>query len=86
MYIVLHIIFILGMKTCQRIGTNYSLRKIGARPLKTLIPGCEKYSSDEDKYFTCQLRSIIYSHHDPVGTAKMGDAKDQTTVVDPLLR
>lgn len=74
------------MKTCQRIAKSRSLRKLGAVPFKTLIPGCEKYAYDEDEYFKCQVKSIFVTLHDPVGTARMGDPWDSTTVVDPKLR
>lgn len=75
-----------GMKTCQKIGTNKAMLEIGSEPLTTVVPGCEKYLNDEDSYFRCQLRVILISTHHQVGTARMGDVLDPTTVVDPQLR
>ncbi|CAL1288547.1 unnamed protein product [Larinioides sclopetarius] len=74
-----------GMKTCQRIATSEPMRKIGARPFKTVFPGCEEFVGDEDSYFTCIARGGVVTLSHQVGTAKMGDPKDPTTVVDPLL-
>lgn len=74
------------MKTCTQLGNHTELKKIGASPLQTLYPGCERYSNDEDKYFRCQIRSVVTTYSHPCGTAKMGDSRDPTTVVDPKLR
>lgn len=79
-------IVIAGMKTCHRIAKSRPLWKLGATPFKTVIPGCERYVYDEDEYFRCQAKSIFVTLHDPVGTAKMGDPWNPTTVVDPKLR
>uniref|UniRef100_A0A4Y2WKF0 Glucose dehydrogenase [FAD, quinone] n=3 Tax=Araneus ventricosus TaxID=182803 RepID=A0A4Y2WKF0_ARAVE len=75
-----------GMKTCQRIATSGPMRKVGARPFETVFPGCEEFVGDEDSYFTCIARGGVVTMSHQVGTAKMGDPRDPTTVVDPLLR
>lgn len=62
------------------------MAKINARPIDILIPGCEEFGEDEDLYLRCVVRTIITTTNHPVGTAKMGDSKDPTTVVDPQLR
>lgn len=78
--------FLLGLRNCKKILTSSFLLELGAKPLETLIPGCEKYFKNEDQYFTCWARSILFTFHHPVGTCKMGDPNDRTTVVDPELR
>ncbi|XP_035224978.1 LOW QUALITY PROTEIN: uncharacterized protein LOC118197557 [Stegodyphus dumicola] len=75
-----------GLKTCMRIGTSQPLKKVGSTPSDGIYPGCEKYVLNIDRYFWCQVRSAVVSFYHPVGTAKMGDPKDPTTVVDPHLR
>ncbi|XP_035225836.1 glucose dehydrogenase [FAD, quinone]-like, partial [Stegodyphus dumicola] len=75
-----------GMKVCRRLGLSEPMRRVGAQPFATLIPGCEQYAGDEDLYFWCQMQSSVTSFHHPVGTSKMGDPNDPTTVVDPQLR
>ncbi|GFU63133.1 glucose dehydrogenase [Trichonephila clavipes] len=75
-----------GMKKCNDISNSKPMRKIGAKRISTVYPGCEDDVNDEDKYFRCMARSIIGTANHQVGTAKMGDPSDPTTVVDPELR
>ncbi|CAL1288541.1 unnamed protein product [Larinioides sclopetarius] len=62
------------------------MKKVGAKPFKTVFPGCEQFYGNEDSYFTCIARAAVVTIFHPVGTAKMGDPRDPTTVVDPQLR
>ncbi|XP_035223352.1 glucose dehydrogenase [FAD, quinone]-like, partial [Stegodyphus dumicola] len=75
-----------GMKVCRRISLSAPLKRLGSVPFATLYPGCEQYAGNEDDYFRCQLRSVVLTFSHYVGTAKMGDPEDPTTVVDPQLR
>lgn len=75
-----------GMKTCMKIVNSDPVQRYGVKPFDTLIPGCEELISDEDKYLECQARSIVFTLSHQVGTTKMGDPRDPTTVVDPELR
>ncbi|GBN40860.1 Glucose dehydrogenase [FAD, quinone], partial [Araneus ventricosus] len=75
-----------GLKTCQRIATSEPMQRVGSKPFETILPGCEDCAGDEDRYLECVVRSIIISYHHGVGSVKMGDPKDPTTVVDPELR
>ncbi|GFW62533.1 glucose dehydrogenase [Trichonephila clavipes] len=75
-----------GMKACQRILTSKIMRDLGVRPFDTVFPGCENFVGSEDCYFTCIARRAVVTLSHMVGTAKMGDPRDPTTVVDPLLR
>lgn len=71
---------------CEKVAHSRPMRLIGSQSLLTLIPGCEKYAYDQENYFRCQLRTILISGHHSVGSAKMGDPRDPTTVLDPQLR
>ncbi|XP_054709570.1 glucose dehydrogenase [FAD, quinone]-like [Uloborus diversus] len=75
-----------AMKVCKRIGTSKPMRDLGVRLARTMYPGCEQYALDDDLYFRCQARSVSISIYHPTSTAKMGDPRDPTTVVDPQLR
>ncbi|GIZ00760.1 glucose dehydrogenase [Caerostris extrusa] len=75
-----------GLKVCQKIGTSEAMQKVGSKPFQTKIPGCHQLSDDEDKYFECLARGSVFPIVHPVGTAKMGNPQDPTTVVDPFLR
>ena len=76
----------IGLKACKRIGNSQYMQKVGAFMFQTFYPGCEKYASDDDTYFRCQVESVLFTYHNPVGTARMGHPKDPTTVVDRELR
>ncbi|KAF8781574.1 Glucose dehydrogenase like protein [Argiope bruennichi] len=75
-----------GLKVCQRIGTSEPMARVGSKPFETLLPGCEHCAGDEDRYLECLARSLFMSLPHGVGSAKMGDPNDPSTVVDPELR
>ncbi|GFT52988.1 glucose dehydrogenase [Nephila pilipes] len=75
-----------GMKQCKELAQSEPLKKIGSKPFTTVYPGCEDVVGDDDKYFRCMARAIVLSLNHQVGTAKMGDPSNPTTVVDPKLR
>lgn len=85
-FYTLFTIFLIGLKVCNRLVSSEPFKRIGALPLQTIIPGCEAYVNDEDEYFRCQVRSLLFTFHHPAGTAKMGSVSDPTSVVDPQLR
>lgn len=53
-------------------------------PLK--LKGCGDFDSDNDKYLKCYAKQLATTIYHPVGTAKMGPAKDKTAVVDNELK
>ncbi|GBM82300.1 hypothetical protein AVEN_77801-1, partial [Araneus ventricosus] len=63
------------------------MKKVGVRPFATILPGFTNIFPDFllDEYFTLLTRSVVVTLSHQVGTAKMGDPKDPTTVVDPQL-
>ncbi|KAF8782850.1 glucose dehydrogenase [FAD, quinone]-like [Argiope bruennichi] len=79
-------IIVAGMKKCKEIGTSDPLVKIGSKLFSSIFPGCEDFVGDDDKYFRCMAKSILITSSHPVGTVKMGDPKDPSTVLDPRLR
>ena len=74
------------MKLCKRIALSEPLKKFGAKELDGPFPGCEDSYGDDDSYFRCLVEHFIVPYHHQVGTVKMGDPSDPTTVVDPRLR
>ena len=75
-----------GLRMCKKILSTKSFQRYGTKPLDTLMPGCEEYSHSDEDYLRCYTRHTFYTCFHGVGTAKMGDPSDPTTVVDPELR
>ncbi|KAG8178666.1 hypothetical protein JTE90_025589 [Oedothorax gibbosus] len=75
-----------GLKMCKAIGTSEPMRKIGSSLIDTVYPGCEDASGNDDELFKCVAQTVMQTMTHQVGTAKMGDREDKSTVVDPRLR
>ncbi|XP_054715398.1 glucose dehydrogenase [FAD, quinone]-like [Uloborus diversus] len=75
-----------GLMNCNKLMSDPDMRKVGAKPLENLIPGCEYYAGKERMYLNCVIRTFVGTTGHYVGTAKMGHSHDPTTVVDPQLR
>ncbi|GIY71403.1 glucose dehydrogenase [Caerostris extrusa] len=75
-----------GLKKCKAIGQSESLKKIGAKLFTTVFPGCEDSVNNDDQYFRCISRAIVITLNHQIGTAKMGNPRDPSVVVDPKLR
>lgn len=71
---------------CKKIVNSEAFQRIGAKPVDSLMPGCEGFESSEVEYFRCFARRYFSSTFHAVGTAKMGHPADPSTVVDPELR
>ncbi|XP_076333084.1 glucose dehydrogenase [FAD, quinone]-like [Tachypleus tridentatus] len=75
-----------SLKICLALGDTPGFRKYGARINPNVFPGCEGYVQWSDEYLACLARTITSTIYHPVGTCKMGNPHDPTTVVDPQLR
>ncbi|CAL1262831.1 unnamed protein product [Larinioides sclopetarius] len=75
-----------GMETCRKIGLSKPMKKAGVRPFSTVLPMITNWIPNLKRYFTHLARSVVITLSHQVGTAKMGDPEDPTTVVDPQLR
>ncbi|XP_067129201.1 glucose dehydrogenase [FAD, quinone]-like [Centruroides vittatus] len=71
-----------GIKMCLKLGDTQALRGIGDRIPPPSLPACNNYSAASDEYYRCLGRQLATPGYHVVGTCKMGDPKDNTTVVD----
>lgn len=76
-----------GLTFCKRLLEMKCLKKLNITLLDTKHPECGKDAhSRDDKFFRCYVKNVFYSSDNMVGTCKMGDPRDDTTVVDSKLR
>ncbi|XP_035217028.1 glucose dehydrogenase [FAD, quinone]-like [Stegodyphus dumicola] len=75
-----------GLKTCIKILSSLHMQRVGSQMFNTSFPGCERFFGDLDLFLKCMARAVVMTLSHPVGTAKMGDPNDPTTVVDPQLK
>ncbi|GIY78769.1 glucose dehydrogenase [Caerostris darwini] len=75
-----------GMKNCIKILTAPPMAKVGAKMFNTTFPECTRFLDNLDLFLVCNARAALMSLSHPVGTAKMGQVHDPSTVVDPELR
>ncbi|CAL1298228.1 unnamed protein product [Larinioides sclopetarius] len=75
-----------AMKVCHKLSTSEPMKKVGSKLISTTIPGCADFKDDEDRFYECMARGLVVTMSHPVGTTKMGNPSDPTTVVDPQLK
>ncbi|XP_067133170.1 glucose dehydrogenase [FAD, quinone]-like [Centruroides vittatus] len=75
-----------GTKICLDLFSTSAMKKIGTKAIDAIIPGCEQYKQFSDEYLACASQTITQTSYHPVGTCKMGNIRDKSTVVDPRLR
>lgn len=75
-----------AMKISLAIGISPPFKRLGSKPLQTVMPGCEHYAYLSDEYLACVARSLTFTIYHPVGTCKMGAPWDPTAVVDSELK
>ncbi|KAK7496665.1 hypothetical protein BaRGS_00012072 [Batillaria attramentaria] len=80
-------VLLYGVRMCQRVSTTPTLQRLGAKLVDKPVKACaDKHQFDSDDYWRCHIRHTITTCYHPVGTCKMGDGKDPSTVVDSQLR
>ncbi|CAL1262982.1 unnamed protein product [Larinioides sclopetarius] len=77
---------IAGFKTCKDIALSKAMKHVRLKLFKTIYPNCMRDVPYMDRVYKCLLRNAIITISHQSGTCKMGDPKDNTTVVDPKLR
>ncbi|XP_044007879.1 glucose dehydrogenase [FAD, quinone] isoform X2 [Aphidius gifuensis] len=75
-----------AINIAMELSNTTAFQRFGTRPLKILMPGCQKYLFNSYDYWECAIRHFTFTIYHPSGTCKMGPANDPTAVVDSRLR
>lgn len=62
------------------------MRRLNAKEFQSFYPACKEYIKKEGLYLWCLAKQVVISMNNPIGTTKMGNPGDPTTVVDAELR
>ncbi|XP_013775330.1 glucose dehydrogenase [FAD, quinone]-like [Limulus polyphemus] len=75
-----------ALKISIKVGLSEPFKAFNTTLFEPSFPGCEKHQMWGDDYLECVARTYSVTIYHPVGTCKMGDPSDPTTVVDSKLR
>ncbi|XP_059179185.1 L-sorbose 1-dehydrogenase-like [Physella acuta] len=75
-----------GIKFCKKLLGMPSMKQLDAVYADGPSALCGQFVMDSDDYWRCLIRARGQPAFGPVGTCRMGDVLDNTTVVDPKLR
>jgi choline dehydrogenase-like flavoprotein len=79
-------IMIKGIRAAIEISKTKAMRRFNSRIYDFVIPGCENYEYDSNKYWECALKTFTFTSYDYSGTCKMAPEYDVTSVVNPKLQ
>ena len=72
---------ITGIRIIEKLIETPSMQKLGAEINPKPFPGCEKFFFDSNNYWECYIRHMTLTMFHPVGTCKLGESDDNSTVV-----
>ena len=75
-----------GMKMSLKVGQTPPMQAYGATPIQERYPGCDQTEIYSDGYLRCMAQTFTTHSYHPMGTCKMGQTSDETSVVDLNLR
>lgn len=70
-----------GIRIIEKLVETPAMEKFGAEINPKPFPGCEKHFFDSNDYWECYIRHMTLTMFHPVGTCKLGDLDDNSTVV-----
>ncbi|PZC71499.1 hypothetical protein B5X24_HaOG213207 [Helicoverpa armigera] len=79
-------IFVKSVKRVMEIVKTPTFKDMKAEIKRIEFPDCDGFEFESEDYWECMARTVTYHVYHPVGTAKMGKAKEPESVVDSRLR
>ncbi|XP_070500172.1 glucose dehydrogenase [FAD, quinone]-like [Chironomus tepperi] len=70
-----------AIRIIQKLIETPPMKKFGAEMIPKKLPGCESNEENSDAYWECYIRHLTLTMYHPIGTCKLGDYDDKTTVV-----
>jgi choline dehydrogenase len=74
-------VMIKAIRIVQKLIETAPMKELGSELIPKSLPGCEKLTFDTNDYWECYIRHLTLTMFHPVGTCKMGEYDDTTTVV-----
>lgn len=75
-----------GVKLAIMFGNTRAMQQFNSTIAAFDYPACRRFTPFSDNHIECMIRQYTFTIYHPVGTCKMGPAKDTAAVVDPELR
>lgn len=70
-----------AIRIIQKLIETPPMKKLGAELIPKKLPGCENKAENSDEYWECYIRHLTLTMYHPIGTCKLGDYEDKTSVV-----
>jgi choline dehydrogenase-like flavoprotein len=70
-----------GIRIIQNLLETPLMKRFNAELIPKSFPGCESHSYDSNDYWECYLRHMTLTMFHPIGTCRMGNYDDKSTVV-----
>ena len=75
-----------GIREYRKLLNTSSFKTFEITETRIIFPECNSFVFDSDNYWRCYIKYISSTIYHPVGTCKMGEESDPTTVVTPNLK
>lgn len=71
-----------GINIIKKLISTRHMQKLGAKFNTNIFPGCENFDFDRKAYWECYVKHLTITSYHPVGTCKMGQEHDSSSVVN----
>ena len=78
--------YVRGLRIWEKYIMSPTMQSLGANFEGMRVSFCSQHKFRSDAYWECITRHLATTVYHPAGTCKMGNAEDETAVVDPQLK